>query len=271
MHTTFILIIFTLFLLTGNDDKVLALSYDYGVFIGSSPREIKKLAKYDEVVIDGFYFTKDNIDYLHKRGVKVYSYINIGSLEKFRPYYYDFKHITLDPYENWHDERWIDVSNKKWQDYIINSIAKNLSHKGIDGFFIDNVDVYSIYNNPETFQGVHAILNTLHKSYNKPIIINGGYHFINKAFSQKINVNEFLYGINLEEVYTNIDNYEYNIFSKKNSADINYALEYLSSLKGTGFHIYVIEYSKNRRLNRKITNIYKDLNFKAYVSRSIDL
>ncbi|PAB57747.1 endo alpha-1,4 polygalactosaminidase [Anaeromicrobium sediminis] len=271
VYTTFIVIILALFLLTGTDDEVLALSYDYGVFIGSSPREIRKLSKYEEVVIDGFYFTKENIDYLHKKGVKVYSYINIGSLEEFRPYYNNFKNITLDDYENWHDEKWIDVSNEQWQNYLVNTLAKDLSDKGIDGFFIDNVDVYSIYKNSETFDGVYTILNTLNTSYNKPIIINGGYEFINKAFSENINVDNFLYGMNQEEVYTSIDDYKYNIFSKKSNTDINYTIEYLSSLKDHGFNIYVIEYSKNRRLNRKITNIYRDLNFKAYVSRSIDL
>lgn len=258
-------------LLTQTYSSVLAKSYNYGVFIGLSPRNISKLTKYKEVVIDAYYFSKEQIDYLHEKGVKVYSYLNIGSIEEFRPYYNDFKSMALGNYENWNDEQWIDVSNIEWQKHIVHTLAKDLDHKGIDGFFIDNVDIYSMYKNKKTFNGLYNILNSINNTYNKAIIINGGYDFITTAISNNIDIYSFLYGVNLEEVYTHIENYEHNVFTQKSTKTIDFTIEYLKFLKSKDLNIYVIEYSKNKRLNRELMKIYNELNFKAYISRKINL
>lgn len=73
----------------------------YGVFLNLNKRNIKKLYSYKTVVIDAQFFSKKEIRKLKKHKIKVYSYINIGSLEKFRPYYNKFKNLTLGRYENW--------------------------------------------------------------------------------------------------------------------------------------------------------------------------
>ena len=87
----------------------------YGVFLGVEKEDFKKIKNYDLIVIDADNLTKDDIKTLKKQGnKKIFSYINIGSLEKFRSYYDDFKDITLGDYENWDDEKWVDVTNKRW-------------------------------------------------------------------------------------------------------------------------------------------------------------
>ncbi|MCR4697398.1 MAG: endo alpha-1,4 polygalactosaminidase, partial [Lachnospiraceae bacterium] len=77
----------------------------YGVFL-SYEGDLRRFADYDEIVIDAQYFTKEQITEYKKGGHKVYSYLNIGSLETFRPYYNEFVDITLSDYENWEEERW---------------------------------------------------------------------------------------------------------------------------------------------------------------------
>ena len=47
--------------------------------------------------------------------MKVYTYLNVGSLEDFRDYYKEYEHLTIGAYENWDEEKWIDVSDKDWQ------------------------------------------------------------------------------------------------------------------------------------------------------------
>ena len=78
----------------------------YGVFLNLNKRNVKKLYRYKTVVIDAQFFSKEEILKLKKHKIKVYSYINIGSIEKFRPYYSKFKHLALGHYENWDEERW---------------------------------------------------------------------------------------------------------------------------------------------------------------------
>ena len=58
--------------------------------------------------------------------------------------------------------------------------------KGVDGFFIDNCDVYYFMglglegsksqkvSSRKLFQGLKTILKNLRTRYNKPVIINGG-------------------------------------------------------------------------------------------------
>lgn len=250
--------------------NVQAAQSNYGVFIGLNPSDINKLTSYKEVVIDASYYTKAQIDFLHKKGVKVYSYLNIGSIETFRSYYNDFVSITLSNYENWDNEKWIDVSNTKWKDYVVNTLAKNLKAKGIDGFFLDNIDVYTQYKNDSTFNGILDIITRLNSAYKLPIIANGGYDFFTKALSKNLALSKLVYGVNTESVYTTI-NFSNNTFIQNSAIDRQYAVDYLNSLKAKGVNIYIIEYTKDASLKKTIANFYNKLNFKYYISDSLSL
>lgn len=83
---------------------------EYGVFLSIDASEMKKLYDYKEVVIDAQYFSKRDIQTLHKKGVKVNMYLNVGSIENFRKYYKDYEHLAIGDYENWDEEKWINVS-----------------------------------------------------------------------------------------------------------------------------------------------------------------
>ena len=125
-----------------NDRKTLNTIEKYGIFLGVEKENLKKIKDYYLIVIDADNLDKDDIKSLKKQGnKKIFSYINIGSVEEFREYYNDFKNSTLEVYENWEDEKWVDVTNKKWKKHIAN-LSKELKFKGIDGFFVDNMDVY---------------------------------------------------------------------------------------------------------------------------------
>ena len=242
----------------------------YGVFIGMSPDGIERLFQYDEVIIDAAYYTPENIELLHKNNVKVYSYLNIGSLEKSRQYYSEYNSITLSAYENWPNERWIDVSKQKWHDFIVYDVAESLSEKGIDGFFLDNLSVYDKYPQFDIFEGVYDIVSNLKKEYNKKIIVNGGYSFIIKAISEGIDIRSIINGFNMESVYTNVD-FGKGILTKRSNRDTIWALRSLNTIRKLVDQIYVIEYLNDAKteslLNRKLSFI----GYKVYISKSIAL
>ena len=52
-----------------------------------------------------------------KRKVHVYGYLNVGSLEKQRPYYEKLKHLRLAKYKGWDGEYWINPTAKEWQEH----------------------------------------------------------------------------------------------------------------------------------------------------------
>ncbi|MGL6202018.1 MAG: endo alpha-1,4 polygalactosaminidase [Lachnospiraceae bacterium] len=63
-------------------------------------------------------------------------------------------------YEDWPGEYWVNVSEPEWKDHIIEE-AGLLTEKGVDGFFLDNTDVYDQYHDTEIFQGLIAIVKGL--------------------------------------------------------------------------------------------------------------
>ena len=150
----------------------------YGVFIGIGKEDGMKLNNYEVLVLESTEFNKYDINKLHEKNKKIYADLDIGSLENYRPYYEEFKDKTLGTYENWEDEYWMDVSDKNWQNLIVNDLGKSIADKGFDGFFIDNYDVYYQFENEKIFGGLCSILKALRK-YNLEIIINGGDTFVN--------------------------------------------------------------------------------------------
>lgn len=75
------------------------------------------------------------------RGVWVYGYLNVGALEKQRPYFERFHHIRLAKYSGWDGEYWINPTAKEWQEHIV-SEAKKIKATGAIGLYLDNTDIY---------------------------------------------------------------------------------------------------------------------------------
>lgn len=114
---------------------------DYGVFLNADDSSLERLEMYETIVIDAQYFTKKDIEQLHENGTTVYTYLNIGSIENFREYYTAYEELAIGSYEHWDEEKWVDAASPDWQRFIM-QLARELYEKEVDGFFIDNCDVY---------------------------------------------------------------------------------------------------------------------------------
>lgn len=125
----------------------------------------KRLKGYKNAVADVQYYYPHEIKALKSGGRKIYSYMSIGSLETYRPYYKRFKKYTIGKYENWADERWIDVSKKSWQDFIVNELVASVRRKGADGLWLDNTDVYYKYRRENIYKGLLNIISRIHSKH----------------------------------------------------------------------------------------------------------
>ena len=130
---------------------------DYGVFLNADASSLERFKMYETIVIDAQYFTKRDIELLHQNGTVVYTYLNIGSIENFREYYTTYAELAIGEYEHWEEEEWVDVANPDWQKFI-GQLSQELYEKGVDGFFIDNCDVYDYAPHESIFEGLTAIL-----------------------------------------------------------------------------------------------------------------
>lgn len=242
--------------------------YSYGVFL-SVEKNIERLKDYETVVIDAQHFSKKQIEAFKSKGHKVYSYINVGSLENFRSYYKDYKDLKLGKYEHWDEEIWIDVSNSRWQEFIIGKMIPELTGKGIDGFFVDNCDVYYNFPTPAILNGLTTIMKALVNT-GKAVLINGGDCYLDAYCKSGGSWNDVITGINQETVFSKII-WNKNKFGKASSEDHKYFVNYIERYAKLGADIYLLEYTKDKKLIKQIESYCKKKGFGYYVSDSIEL
>lgn len=249
-------------------DAIPADVYEYGVFLNYEG-DLFELDNYKIIVIDAQYADAEDIRKFREKGHTVYSYINVGSLENFRDYYEKFSDITLDEYEHWEEEMWVDVSQKKWQEFILQTLAQELIEKGIDGFFVDNCDVYYNYKTSEVFESLVTILKGLMET-GKKVIINGGDYFLDAYCDSCEKCSDIITGINQEFVFTAID-WEDNSLDVANSKDNEYYTSYLEQYKDEGIEIFLLEYGADEYTKKKIEEYCNNNNFMFYISDSLEL
>ena len=241
---------------------------EYGVFLSIDSSQIKKLYGYRLVVIDAQYFSAKDIRTLHKKGVKVYTYLNVGSIENFRYYYKKYEYLTIGNYENWEGEKWVDVSNKDWQKFM-GKLSKKLLKKGVDGFFIDNCDVYDYAKTKKNFKGLAKILKNI-KRLGKGVMINGGDVFVTKYRKTYGSAKDIMTAVNQESVWSSI-RFETSTFGKQPKDVRKYFSDYVQKCKKDRMEVYLLEYTKDKKLIRKIKQYCRKNKFHYYISDSIEL
>lgn len=243
----------------------------WGVFIGAkskvTPARIKK-DKYKYVVIDAQNYTASDIAKLKKSGSIIYSYLSIGSIANYRPYYKRFKKYTLGNYNNWPGEKWVNVTKKSWQDFVVNNLVASMTKKGVEGVWVDNTDVYYKYHRKSIFNGLVSILNRIHKK-NIPIIINGGDVFVKQLMKTK--KTKVIDGIMQEEVLTLISGYGSNSFKTQTSEDQKYFKSYIKKVKKAGLYVSLLEYTKKASKRKTIINYCKKNGFGYYICDNVML
>ena len=251
------------------DDKVKTLEKnDYGVFLNADASSLERFKRYDLIVIDAQYFTKKDIESLHQNGTKVYTYLNIGSVENFREYYKTYEKFTIGKYEHWDEEKWVDVSVPAWQKFI-EQLSKKLFEKGVDGFFIDNCDVYYYAPRKSIFEGLTAILQNV-MTLKKAVIINGGDTYVTEYRERYGAVDHIMTGVNQEAEWSGID-FDKGTFNEQTRETREYYSRYLEACKADGMEVYLLEYTTDEKLIQKIKKYCKDKNFHFYISNSLEL
>lgn len=241
---------------------------DYGVFIGADEEKIMSLKNYDILVIDAQPLTQEKIRAIRQNGnTKIYSYLNIGSIEEFRDCYDRFLPYAVGDYENWEEEKWIDVSAPEWQGYIY-SEADRLIHNGADGLFIDNADVYYFFHKSEIYD---ALMNIFGRFSEKgtDVIVNGGDVFIGEAVDNG-RLPQCIKGVNQESVFTSVD-FENNSFGENDEDTKDYFLGYLDKCAKSGLDVYLLEYGAGKSLKEKITGFCGENGYKCCFSDSLTL
>ena len=241
---------------------------DYGVFLNVTDLPLERFRKYETIVIDAQYFTKKDIELLHQNGITVYTYLNIGSVENFREYYTAYAKLAIGRYDHWEEEEWVDAADTDWQK-LMGQLALKLNEKGVDGFFIDNCDVYYYFPRESIFEGLTVILQNI-MTFGKEVIINGGDAYVTEYKERYGTLDDIMTGINQETVWSGID-FNKGTFIEQKKEERDYFCQYLEACKAEGMEVYLLEYTTDRKLIRKIEKYCKKQGFHLYISDTLEL
>ena len=254
-----------------------AFDASYGVFIGMRGGEAlrdERVLRTRVLVVDPAHFEEREIASLKESGHTVYGYLNVGSLEAFRPYYGRFKRFVLGRYENWDGEWWVDVSAAPWRDFVVSELAAEYVRKGIDGFFVDNCDVYHYRKACGIFDGLTEVLRRL-SGYGLEVLINGGDEYATAALEEYGSIAGLFSGVNQETVFTRINfdklNFETGAFGRSREEDRQYFLSYLEKMEGAGAKIRLLEYTRDADTAREIERFCGARGWECFISGSVEL
>lgn len=241
---------------------------DYGVFLNVDDSVLDQLGAYETVVIDAQYFKEKDIEMLHENGTIVYTYLNIGSIETFREYYKTYADLAIGDYENWEEEKWVNVADKDWQEFM-DTLAGKLKKKGVDGFFIDNCDVYDYAHKKDIFDGLTVILKKI-RAMGKPVVVNGGDIYVTAYQSRYGSAADIMTGVNQESVWSRID-FTTKTFHTQKKTEREYFCQYLQACKADGMDVYLLEYTTDHKLIHRIKKYCRKKKYDYYIADSLEL
>jgi uncharacterized protein (TIGR01370 family) len=128
---------------------------------------------FELLILEPDLYTKDEILDFKKRGVKAIAYLNIAELETYRNHSLP-ESIIVGKNPLWEDHFYVDINSRMWEDYIFFDRIPKIISKEFDGFFIDMVDIVSVFPNFKD-KIIDYIKRIKIQNDDKILIINNGW------------------------------------------------------------------------------------------------
>jgi hypothetical protein len=104
----------------------------------------KTISGYRYLVVEPYFFSKDDVAILRKNNSEVYAYISVGEVDKGSWFYKDLKDVSLAKNPIWNSEI-VTLANTKTAEVLHRLVDSYIEDKGFNGIFLDNVDNYTRY------------------------------------------------------------------------------------------------------------------------------
>lgn len=244
------------------------MSYKVYLTTKVKPKNLKKGS--GVIVLEPDDYKLDEIKAVKAKGYKVLAYLSVGSIEKERTWWKLYSKYKLKQLPDWPKEYYIDVRKTEWRNFLV-SRAKILKAKGFDGWWLDNIDVYSEYKSKAMYTALAAVFLKLQamKGY---VMINGGSEWVDDAIDRGEKLTKYIDGYTQEEVFTRIKDYEgRGKFGKQVAADTKFYKSLIKKLEKKKVNCFLLEYTRDNKLKAAIKEWCKENKVDYYIAEDVNL
>lgn len=222
------------------------------------------------IVIESEDYTDKQIQEIAAKGYRALAYLSIGTIERERPWFKQFEKYKLKRLDDWPKEYYMNMQKTAWQKFLVNR-AMALKQRGFDGWWCDNLDVYSEYKSSTEFTACYGLLQKI-KKLGGYVMVNGGSEFLDDAIDKCAELKYILNGYTQEEVFSLIKDYEgKGEFGKQHKEDRKFYQGLIKKLEKRKINCYLLEYTRDKDLKEKIKKWCKEQKVGYCISEDVNL
>ena len=196
-------------------------------------------------------YTQSEIKAIKEKGYMILGYLSLGTISTERPWYKQFSPYKLKRLPDWPKEYYMDLKKEPWQNFLVER-AQNLKRLGFDGWWLDNLDVYSEYKSKAMFTAVMTGLQAI-KAIGGYVMVNGGSEWLDDALDKKVDISKCVDGYTQEEVFSRVTSYKgKGTFGKQTAADSRFYQTLLKRVRDAGTDTFLLEYTRDPALRQTI-------------------
>jgi len=212
------------------EDWAFAISTDV-----DSDARVAQLAPFDLIVVDGEQTGAARVAQLRAAGAVVLGYLSVGTIERYRSWYRRAKPHRLELWGDW-GEWYADVRDRRFRGLISNRVAPKLMGRGLDGLFLDNVDM--VDGHPKQRRGMFRLVRAL----SRLVHARGGFLFAQNGARAIKPVWGALDGWNREDVSWTWD-FERRRYRAQSANEVSAASAELRRLADAGLLVTATDYT----------------------------
>ena len=240
----------------------------YKVSIGTKIKDIEEGSGI--LVLESDDYSPEEIQAIRKKGYKVLGYLSVGTLEEYRPWFKEFSKYKFEKLDDWPDEYYVDVRKSKWQKFLAKR-AKEIREKGFDGWWCDNIDVYSEHKSKAMFTAIASVFIKL-KGIKGYVMINGGSEWVDDAIDRGGNLKKYINGYTQEEVFSRVISYSgKGKFGSQVPEDSVFYRGLIRKAIKRGVGCFCLEYTTRQATKKKIKEWCKKNQANYYISEDVNL
>jgi hypothetical protein len=213
---------------------------------------------YSCVILEPEHYTSAEVRQIKSQNEKVLAYISLGEVNANAKHYPLLQHNTLGKNKIW-DSYYLNLKSPETSQILMKIIGDAIDN-GYDGFFLDNLDNYTIWGpQKDQKEQVVALLKSIFDKYpHYTFLQNAGLDLIPET-------SEYVDGIVIESIATN---YTFNDkkYKLRDESDYEKQAERLKDIKNTyNLPVTLIEYADTTALRDAVEKRIKNLGFDYFI------